>query len=250
MQISVRVFVTTTDKDGNPTDSDLSKIKVTVTETNGNWLPIVRLNRLSKEEISKFTNNVIPELTDRSDIAQDRKTETTNITEKVAVVQRIHVTRARTKGISDKSTNGNNESIVKLKRKSDLEVVTFTNPKKQKIAKEKGLPPTIEMVNQENENIRNDFVAVLEFSVNEVVWGKIRGWPHWPARITTIEGKKFEVQWFNDYRKSKLFRTQLYKFVDNFKEFSKLFPQKIGLECAAKEACIYLAGKAPNLDEK
>lgn len=83
---------------------------------------------------------------------------------------------------------------------------------KQKVTKENGLPPTIEIANHTNvickqktktstEMNGNYIVATLDFSLNEIVWGKIRGWPHWrphwPARITSIEGRRFEVQWFN-----------------------------------------------------
>lgn len=82
-------------------------------------------------------------------------------------------------------------------------------------------------------------IAVIEFKSGEIVWAKIRGWCHWPAKIEEVEGKQFVVRWFNDYRKTKVFRTQLFKFHANFDEFSKKFPNIIGLETAAKEAVIY-----------
>lgn len=45
-----------------------------------------------------------------------------------------------------------------------------------------------------------------------------------------------EVIWFNDYRKTKLYRSQLFKFTPNIDEFAKKFKGTAGLETAAKEA--------------
>lgn len=166
-------------------------VKVTVTKpVERNWLPFVKLKRLSKSEISKYTqHNEIIEM----DGLQ------------------------RTK-----------------KRKLDA---LIKKTKKQKSSEQMGLPITevvTSNINTKNENI----VSVLEFARGEIVWGKLRGWPHWPAKIKRIEQKKYEVVWFNDYRKSKLFRSQIYKFCKNFDEFSKKFGKTIGLETAAKEALL------------
>lgn len=81
-------------------------------------------------------------------------------------------------------------------------------------------------------------IAIVEFNENEVVWAKLKGHPYWPARIVSFEKNKFEIFWFNDYRKSKVFRTQLLKFNQtNFEEYSKT--KKIGFEAAVKEAILY-----------
>lgn len=85
--------------------------------------------------------------------------------------------------------------------------------------------------------------ANVEFSVDEIVWGKLRGHSHWPCKIISIEQNRFVVTWFNDYRNSTLFRTQMFKFMPNFKEFAKKFSSSVALETAAKEALISLAQK-------
>lgn len=82
-------------------------------------------------------------------------------------------------------------------------------------------------------------VSQIQFSVGEIVWARIKGHPHWPARIVSFPSNKMAwVTWFNDYRKTKLYRTQLFKFLLNFDEFAKRFKDSVGLETAAREALI------------
>lgn len=90
---------------------------------------------------------------------------------------------------------------------------------------------------------QSNAVATMEFALGEVVWAKIRGWCHWPAVIKSIVGNKYNVLWLNDYRTTVVFRTQLFKFHSNFDQFSKKFPNVVGLETAAKEAVIYSVNK-------
>lgn len=82
-------------------------------------------------------------------------------------------------------------------------------------------------------------VAKIEFKVGEIVWARIKGYPHWPAKVTSFPSAKMaEVVWMNDYRKTKLYRTQLWKFLVHFDEFAKRFNDTVGLEKAAKEALV------------
>lgn len=83
-------------------------------------------------------------------------------------------------------------------------------------------------------------IARVEFRVQEVVWAKIKGSPHWPAKINSFPSNRTaEVVWFNDYRKTKIFKTQLFKFLVYFDEFAKKFNDTVGLEAAAKEGLMY-----------
>lgn len=156
------------------------------------------------------------------------------------------MTRAKKRQLNDDfaTSSTENKPTHITKRPNEVNSSKITQTKKQKISEKTGMPAT-KVINENHDseiNIStNKTVAVLAFSVNEIVWGKIRGWPHWPARVTSIEGRKFEVVWFNDYRKSKLFRTQLFKFCDNFEQFAQKFPTTIGLETAAKEALLLMA---------
>lgn len=79
----------------------------------------------------------------------------------------------------------------------------------------------------------------IEFKIDEVVWAKIKGHPHWPAKVKAFANKMVIVTWFNDYRTTKIYRTQLFKFLINYDEFSKKFGSTVGLEKAAHEALIY-----------
>lgn len=84
-------------------------------------------------------------------------------------------------------------------------------------------------------------VAKMPFSIGEIVWCKIRGSVHWPARILSRDDKRYNVLWLNDYRTTKVFETTLFKFHKDFEEFAQEFSSNIGLKTAAKEAIIYLA---------
>lgn len=85
-------------------------------------------------------------------------------------------------------------------------------------------------------------VALSDFAIDEIVWPKLRGSPHWPARILSID-KKIEIFWYNDYRKSKNFKSQLFKFQANFDVFSKKSDSNTKLESAIKEALVFLKMK-------
>lgn len=85
---------------------------------------------------------------------------------------------------------------------------------------------------------REDVIAHMDFKIGEIVWAKIKGHPHWPCVIKAFDKKMVIVLWYNDYRQTKIYITQLFKFLKNFDNFSKLFNQRVGLETAAREALI------------
>lgn len=76
----------------------------------------------------------------------------------------------------------------------------------------------------------NMTISTLPFKVGEVTWGKIRGWPHWPAKIVHIFPRQFEVVWYNDYRVTKLYRSQVFKFTSNFSIFAEKIRNDGGIE--------------------
>lgn len=84
-----------------------------------------------------------------------------------------------------------------------------------------------------------------DFVVKEIIWAKIKGFYHWPAQIdkiiTTAAGiTMYEIIWFNDYRRSKIYKSQVFKFLENFEQFSNKFDDVVGLKTAAFEAmCTY-----------
>lgn len=87
-------------------------------------------------------------------------------------------------------------------------------------------------------------MAKPDFMVGDIVWAKIRGSPFWPAKIERIYGQKYqmaEVYWLNDYRRTKIFITQMKKFYAHFDEFKSTFSNHLGLETAVEEALIILS---------
>lgn len=91
-----------------------------------------------------------------------------------------------------------------------------------------------------NDETAVSVLQVIDFSVGEVVWAKIKGYAHWPAKIKSFPtSRTAEVVWFNDYRTTKIFRTQLFKYLINFEKFSERFNDTVGLKKAAHEGLIY-----------
>lgn len=68
-------------------------------------------------------------------------------------------------------------------------------------------------------------VAKPQFAIQEIIWAKLKGHCHWPATIKrmteTASGlDMYEIKWFNDYRHTKVYRTQMFKFLENFERFA------------------------------
>lgn len=84
-------------------------------------------------------------------------------------------------------------------------------------------------------------IAKPDFKINEIIWAKIKGSVHWPAKIDRILSKSngtimYDVIWYNDYRRSKIYKLQAVKFLENFEKYSERFDDVVGLKTAAFEA--------------
>lgn len=130
------------------------------------------------------------------------------------------------------------------KRKSEL-AIDSQHVKKKKTVK----GTVIETMDISSDDSNPLTVAVMPFAVGEVIWGKLHGWPFWPAKILAINNQRIEVEWFNDYRTTKLFKSQICKFYTNYDVFSEKFDSTVGLKVAAMEALEYIASKL-NIDVK
>lgn len=100
----------------------------------------------------------------------------------------------------------------------------------------KRVKQTKQMTEDQLHQVHGKTVAVNNFSVGTIVWCKIKGFRHWPARIVKLEGKKITVFWYNDYRISTVSILQLTPFVKFCKKYSK--SATISLSTAIKEALI------------
>lgn len=211
----------------------------------------VSLRRLTATEIAKYTHS--DETNDVNLIDNKSTNNTINKTRYTTRSKRHKIERPNDEKEQQivNEIEDNDDTKSTYKRKSETRYTTRSKrPKIEKPNDEKE-----QQIVNEFEEIHNDekaldmsckAFAVFAFKVDEVIWGKIRGWPHWPAKVTRIEQRRFEVEWFNDYRKTKLFRSQMFKFQPNFDIFSEKFSTTIGLEDAACEAFMYLAKKKMN----
>lgn len=133
------------------------------------------------------------------------------------------------------------QNDIKIDDESQFEIKNGMPAKKKKLSKETILETIDFKEKEEKDEIKT--VAVMPFSTGEVIWCKIRGAVHWPAKILQIGTRQIEVEWFNDYRTSKVFRSQIYKFYPNFRLFAEKFDTTVGLKAAAQEAMIHIADK-------
>lgn len=263
--------------DGEEINFDTNRIKVTVTSSfeqmENNKYPIVKLKRLTISEIESNTSKRIERIKPIRKIMTRSKTRQMNennhgssCLKRNSDVPTCYLTFPKKQKLTkdmklppteivsvENFENKNQFARTSCKRRGDVPAHSLTQQKKQKISKDKKMPPTSTVrVNEEKSNseiprIENSAVAVPDLAINEVVWAKIKGANHWPAKILSIQRHtrfvKFEIWWFNDYRKSVVFRSQLFKFYSNFEVFAEKFPSTVGLETAAKEALIYLASQ-------
>lgn len=56
----------------------------------------------------------------------------------------------------------------------------------------------------------------------------------------------YDIVWFNDYRHSNIYKSQAYKFFEQFEKFADKFDDVIGLKAAAFEAMYEYKKKLQN----
>lgn len=128
----------------------------------------------------------------------------------------------------------------KKRKISETQAVKCADEEKEHEKLEPTTTPDTQKVDDDIQIASSSTVARIDFKVNEVIWAKIKGHVHWPAKVKCFPSNKMVVVvWFNDYRTTKIYKTQMFKFLQNFDLYAKNFDSTIGLECAAKEALIY-----------
>lgn len=143
-------------------------------------------------------------------------------------------------------TTSSKKTVSSKRKRNDETGTTLPTTKKTKFTENKDFEDTVhggKTTNKGAEEVKT--ICIIPFSVDEVIWDKIRGWPHWPCRILEIDTRRnrFKVYWFNDYRTTNLYRSQIFKFYANFDIFAEKFATTIGLKDAAREAMLYIVEK-------
>lgn len=214
------------------------RIKVTAQPSESKMQLVIKLKRFSKEETEHLTG-VSNEL--KKTINEQPKNE--------------RITRSKSRFQASNSSceiiTGSEAKVIPSKRKLNKVQDVDSNDEKAKRAKmNDGAAQSTTKSNESNEHKRvaddEKQLNVMEYKVDDIVWAKIKGFPAWPAIIKKIKyGQRmsFEIEWFNDYRRSTVFKTQICQFFANFERFSVNFTKHIGLETAAKEALMTLAKK-------
>lgn len=142
----------------------------------------------------------------------------------------------------------NNLSIF-LKRLTEEDLVKAgVYTQKTSSSKDDNVPKRENLMIEPKHESKQLAISIPDFVLNEIVWAKIRGSAPWPARIDRISLTKngiqvFEIVWYNDYRRSKIYKTQLNKFLENFEKFAPRFDDVIGLRTAAFEAMYEYRGR-------
>lgn len=247
----VVVYLSMCDEDDSPIEvetSDVAKVKVFVEETEKDiQLPktrdfVIRLKQLTLSEIQKHTEkpNVVLHNT-----VDDNENKRHNQKRKY-VAKSQYLTRSKRRKLDETisthietQNNGSEKSSVALSS-SNLLVAPIANmePSADSQNVERAASEETGTSNASTINGSNHAMAICTQppKVGEVIWGKIRGWPHWPGKIVHIFPRQFEVIWYNDFRVTKLYRSQIFKFVANFQIFAEKFDTTIGLREAAEQA--------------
>lgn len=233
--ISVNVYLESVSVDGKPIDFNASRISVTVTT------PVVRIKRLSEEDIAKILRISCNDVTSKN---RSKTNDLLNHIENEKMNSQLisNTVRCETEKPAKRLKVNFSNTCSEIQSDSQLpsSVICLQTEQPAKRLKLSSTPNSSVVQNTDSQSAINT-VAVVEFTPDEVVWAKLKGHPHWPAKIVRHENKKYEIFWFNDYRKSKVFRSQIFKFNQfNFEKFSKT--KKLGFEAALKEAILY--GKA------
>lgn len=149
-----------------------------------------------------------------------------------------------------KNSRETKEKTPQLAQKTSKPMHKTPKSKRQPSPQIRNSPQPIQKT--KNEQIENKLaIEKPEFQLNDIIWAKIRGHVHWPAKIKNIILSQsslvmFEIVWYNDYRRSKIHRTQATKFLENFEKFATKFDEVIGLRTAAFEAMYEYRKKIPN----
>lgn len=180
---------------------------------------------LTNEEISYYTEKS----TGADQISLKRKSD---------VPTHMMMTRAKRQKVSDKV-----QPQYPTRASKRQKITKTTVPNKPALAS--NVPngkKTSKKTKPKKIKIPHNAIALLDYSIGEIVWCKLKGWPHWPCKILDIEYKRsviYLVYWFKDnHRTSKVFKSQLFKFKENFKTLSENGSENAQLEAAIKEGII------------
>lgn len=267
------MYLTVYDEEGSEIDvcsSDIVKVKVNIEEIDDKIQSptitrgfVVKLKQLSALDIQKYT-------TKSNDAALSNDSKSERRTQKRKFVAGSGcMTRLKRRKLNDSaiildglSLNQIESPNIEQEKVSNLPISTSpSNTHVTPFADDEAITTIREPQNDEQEkensnqiavaatsfsstaqdtSSENTAVATIPFNVGEVVWGKIRGWPHWPAKVIQIHPRRYEVIWYNDFRVTKLYRSQIYKFGPNFSIFAEKFDTTVGLKEAAEQAMLYL----------
>lgn len=259
--LSVKVYLTSVfiqEKDNNGISTttevknfDVNKIKVSVKFPPKKLQHVsIKLKRLTSAEIAQYTGQQIitsnEKNVDKSKGFPSQSVVKPNNKEKV--VQTINTLQKTAKRKNDDQLNGYNLRSKKPKlnevvnNHEEILATTCEQPKMTTCEQRK----IATCSSSDNGKIVYKPVTTIAapgFAIGEIVWGRIKGWPHWPGKVKRIESNRFEIIWFNDYRTSKLSKNQIFKFHSNFTEFTQEAHLKVGLSTAVKEALLSIASK-------
>lgn len=85
-------------------------------------------------------------------------------------------------------------------------------------------------------------ISENNFSIGAIVWCKLKGYRHWPAKVLGFDQNKIIVRWFNDNRRqSTVFASQIQQFSRHCFAYSQNV--SISLATAIKEALIEYRNK-------
>lgn len=237
-------------------DFDVNKIKVSVKFPPKKLQHVsIKLNRLTSAEIAEYTGQPIITSNEKNvdkskgfSLQSENQKLVVKPNNKEKVVQTINTLQKTAKRKNDDQLNGYNLRSKKPKLNevvNNHEEVLATSCEQRKITTCEQQKIATCSSSDTGKIVCKPVttIATPGFAIGEIVWGRIKGWPHWPGKVKRIESNRFEIIWFNDYRTSKLSKNQIFKFHSNFTEFTQGAHLKVGLSTAVKEALLSIASK-------
>lgn len=220
------------------------KIKVRVETMKPKKCLSIELKRFSKQEIERLTGSVSSELEPKIISAIEIRKDVQPKDDS----GRITRSKSRLQTSNNSTEISADSAAEKIRSKRKWNKIQDSDSENNNVAKRAKVERQTKS-NKSNEQKRPGVeyqkqISEIEFKLKDIVWAKIKGFPAWPAIIKEIKyGQRisFEIEWFNDYRRSTVNKTQMYNFCANFERFSVNFSKHIGVETAAKEALMYMA---------
>lgn len=200
-----------------PTDDFKKKIKITCTNISN---PVVKLNRLTADEILMWTNG-------------DEKCQSNKTNVKKRKSENGYMTRSKKQKLNDKKISPSKPDDETKPKTSASRTNAVVLPKRNNARRSKIRFPELAK--------RTPNALMPMIHKNELVWAYIKGFPAWPGVVEEVLAGRYSIHFFGDYTRATVTRRNIMNYYEGFEKFSSNFGN-IKLHRAIEEAKYFLLG--------